>query len=351
VWHERLWDVPAPGVPRTPHAIRLKSAFAQRFTSLFEPLLDLRNSHALYFIGRKRLHDGLPLPPPQVQPLPLMQPRWQPHAAGGGYTRVADPGRMPDGQITVVLLTHPTSRRVPLLLQVMKRYMRMPVVRHILLLLNGAVVPFDMKPFEGKLIIKYFRVNSMNNRLRISAEVSTEMVLWMDDDVQVGEELLRCLHRAWLREPDRMIGLDAKGVKYGELTYDGKVALGKPYTYVAGKTMLFHHSYLDGYLRDEVLTRYVNPEVDTADPSELNFCEDLGLVALVGAMSGKPPLVVETQGGKEELHTGGIGLSTATGWDSMRTRCVIWFEGHFGMMASPAETRRGMCTPMGELAE
>mmetsp|Transcript_7216 Transcript_7216/g.18641 ORF Transcript_7216/g.18641 Transcript_7216/m.18641 type:complete len:125 (-) Transcript_7216:246-620(-) len=124
--------------------------------------------------------------------------------------------------------------------------------------------------------------------------------------------------------------------------------------------MLFHHSYLDAYLADERLVRWVHPErwdrpydstaLRRAD-DEVHFCEDLALVALVANATGKPPLVVETQGGKEELHTGGIGLSTATGWDSMRTRCVIWFEGHFGMMASPAETRRGMCTPMGELAE
>eukprot|EP00873_Tetraselmis_striata_P040319 jgi/Tetstr1/460583/TSEL_000508.t1 len=324
VWHERLWDAPPPGAKGPPTAIRLQPAFAQRFTSVFEPLFEPRSSRDVYFIGRKRLHDGLPLPPPQ--PLPLA-------GAGTEPRRAAQ-----DVKVTVVLMTHPASKRVEQLRESIERYMRMPIVRHVLLILNGATVPFDLQPFEGKLILKAFARNSMNNRLRVGAEVATEAVLWMDDGEAVEEATVACLYRAWAREPDRVLGLDPKTILYDDLKYGGVDPKDRSYSYVAGKTMLFHHSYLDAYLRDRALVRWVNPEEEETHQGELHFCEDLALAALVTHLSGKAPLAVESAGALSagDAKDGDV-------WRNKRSRCILWLEGHFDVMKSPTETRRAVC--------
>eukprot|EP00873_Tetraselmis_striata_P045098 jgi/Tetstr1/465362/TSEL_010048.t1 len=348
VWHEALWDG-ARGVPAGAGGgrIRLKPAFARRFTAVFDTLYDSRGDGGVYFVGRKRAEDGLP-----------RRRRSPPLTVGGGGAGLQ---RAEEGQVTVVLLTHARSKRVQLLHQSLERYMAMPIVRHILLLLNGADVPFDVAPFEGKLILKAFAHNSMNNRLRIAGEVATEAVLWMDDDVVVEEEAVRCLYRTWVGQPDRVLGLDPKGIQYASLRYIANYDFRRHsgYSYVAGNTMLFHHSYLDAYLADERLVRWVHPErwdrpydstARRRADDEVHFCEDLALVALVANATGKPPLVVERIKGAVRGVGVKEGLSLAGGWWTMRARCIIWLEGHFGMTVSPTEKRRQSCSAPRELA-
>jgi SAM-dependent methyltransferase len=337
IWHDHLWDAytgrPGTG-PRDGgalrefelHPVRLKTSFADRFTQMFDSVYDTRDTpelrqlenQGIYFIGRRKLTDGLPrmvLGPP----------------SGTG--------------LTLVLATHPQSMRTPALIRLIKTYHAMPIVRNIVLILNGgAARHLKLEPFASKLILKTFTTNSMNNRFRISREVTTEAVLILDDDVELKEHLLRCLFNQWAREKERIVGTDPRLVVDGdydfhvsEQNHDGQ------YNFVIGKTMLFHRRYLDVFVGDDGLVGYINPEERSpaGASGELHFCEDLAMVALVAKLTGKAPVAVDPGRLSSELDTKG-GLSKDPQWVATRGACGEWLSNYFNM-SFPTETERPNC--------
>jgi len=325
VWHDRLWDA-YKGVPDHErefqlHPIRLKTSFANRFAGLFDTVYDTRDTpelrrlknQGIYFIGRKRA--SLP-----------------------GLPAVAPPAPEP-GRLTVVLATHPGSLRAADLRANIAAYHAMPIVRYIVLVLNGAPAPFDLEPFASKLILKAFATNSMNNRFRVSREVLTEAVLIVDDDIKLAEPLLRCMHTHWSRDKQRLFGLDPKAVHEG--AYQFHPNRRGEYSVVVGKTMLFRREYLDTYLDDKQVTAYVNPE-GQAPGGELHFCEDLAMVAMVAKLSGKPPMAINPGSLRVDLDNRGSSLSLASDWTDMRMACVRWLEAHHGFTL-PVERTQLKC--------
>lgn len=331
LWHDRLWDgyQGRPGTgPRDGgalrefqlHPIRLKKSFADRFVQLFDPLFDSRDTpelrrlqnQGIYFIGRKRAGDTLPPPAP-----------------------VAD-------RVTVVLLTHPGSNRKNYLLRHLRSYHKMQIVAYIVLILNGADAPFDLEPFADKLILKAFSINSMNNRFRIEREVMTEAVLMVDDDVLLPPMTVACLHRHWSADKLRLFGMDPRALHRGEYKYNAHAD--GSYSAVVGKTMFFHRDYLSAYVADNAVQYYVNPEgANSTPPEELNFCEDLAMVVLIAAKSGKAPMAVDDHGMRADLDNNGDGLSLAKGWPEMRIKCIKWLTAHYGLKALPTERHRYQC--------
>ena len=213
----------------------------------------------------------------------------------------------------------------------------MPVVKYIILILNGAAAPFNLQAYSSKLILKSFNINSMNNRFRISREVMTESVLIVDDDMMLQKPLVECMVQHWIAEKDRIFGLDAKATHNGEYRY----AKQGEYSYVVGKTMLFHKKYLDLYLADKEIVQWVNPELPDGG-GRLHFAEDLAMVSLVASITGKAPKVVLHEGMASEYDHKGKSLSVAPGWVQNRYEFVKWLEAHFGKK-SPTESKRAKC--------
>uniref|UniRef100_A0A061QG92 Alpha-1,4-N-acetylglucosaminyltransferase EXTL2 n=2 Tax=Tetraselmis sp. GSL018 TaxID=582737 RepID=A0A061QG92_9CHLO len=286
-----------------PDPIRLEDSFADRFISVYDGIHSSRDApedKGSCHVWRKRAD----------------------HDARNPHPAASDPDK-----ITIILMTHPRSRRLQLLQRNMERYHAMDIVRHIILVLNGARVPFDLAPYASKLILKWFSVNSMNNRFRVSREVFTESVFLADDDDFIPKALLVCLHSKWSEEKDRLFGLDTRSAHL-KVYKKGADSEGF-YSSVLGRAMIFHRKYLDQYVSDEKLLRYIHPETSDVKTSDIHFCEDLAMVALISNATGKAPMAVRDRYHHLKHISTSVSLCKTRQWIQTRTRCVGWLNRHF----------------------
>lgn len=313
IWHDRLWDAyhGTPGTgPRNGgslrefqlHPIRLKTTFADRFTALFDSVYESRDTpelrrlrnQGIYFIGRKK------------------------HADVGLPSMVA-PAAVEKSALTLVVTLHPGSQRTAHLLPLLKAYHAMPIVRYLVLVLNGgAPAPFDLEPFASKLILKSFADDSAINRFRIAREVLTEAVVFVGEGVKMREPLLQCLHERWASDKDRVLGIEP----IQESAAGG-------YAFLSGAAMLFSRTYLDAYLSDETVVARTGAARAVGTP---HSCEDLAMVAMVGKLTGKPPLAIHP-GETGEMYSrlgeqgSGLGLGGSR-HDTGSVGCAAWLHEH-----------------------
>lgn len=237
-----------------------------------------------------------------------------------------EPGAAGNEKITVVLMTHPKSKRAKGMHQVLQYYSDCPSVDKIILVLNGGMKP--LKTYQGIAKVEFaeFAKNSMNNRFAIADRVETEAVLICDDDVLISSPLLDCFISKWEAQRHRLFGFDLRraiGDRYSVGHDPEHHAI-----IVIGKTMVFHKRYLEAYMKDQEMVDWV---------SEPQFCEDIAMNALISSFHDEGPVLVSTAHYKGDPffrrkklpEVGGLSGKKGT-WDGQRNFCVKWLNQHFG---------------------
>ncbi|KAM0790451.1 hypothetical protein ACM66B_003328 [Microbotryomycetes sp. NB124-2] len=194
-------------------------------------------------------------------------------------------------KVTVIITGyHTTGLRPTWLQQSLERYSSAEfedVIEDVLLVWNE---PTRGPPFRVPEPVKVVSggVNSLNNRwIATLPFIKTRALLVLDDDVQVTQAALTCLHSVWRDHSNRLVGPFARRRTGERYEIDELVAVrGSEYSFVLPRVMLVDRGHLEAYARPELAdrTRYV-------DKQEAH-CDDLLLNSVASNATGLPPLRV-----------------------------------------------------------
>eukprot|EP00040_Diaphanoeca_grandis_P017854 m.93781 g.93781 ORF g.93781 m.93781 type:complete len:391 (-) comp26652_c1_seq2:102-1274(-) len=193
--------------------------------------------------------------------------------------------------------------------------------------------PLPPKITKVPITIVLSKGPSLNNRYSPEVEdaVRTESVFHMDDDLCHSEELIEQMLKAWIAQPDLLVGCNfdarfANESKRYQLTNtnpsDHHIRVAP--NMVLTKAMLHHRKYLNMYWKQKEMLRFVD---------KVRGCEDIGMNAVVHNYTRQNPIVFEANGHRKTLNPAD-GLSTdhrpAYYLSQLRTRCVRFMMQHFG---------------------
>lgn len=189
------------------------------------------------------------------------------------------------------------------------------------------------------------KANSLNNRWRMAFFIRTESTLVVDDDVLVGQSLMRCMFETWISFPKQIVGVDSdrRVVRHTDGDYQNPANVNETqmleYTsnVVLTKTMILATRYLVDFMADTSVLRMID---------EQRTCEDIAMNAMVNhANANTGPFYVSSacRNCERQVLNDAGGLSTTafdetknwTSWMQKRSRCVVWSKKHFGSGAFP----------------
>ncbi|KEG08566.1 hypothetical protein DQ04_06901010 [Trypanosoma grayi] len=154
-------------------------------------------------------------------------------AAGGGAFSKGD---VREDALTVVLMSYPQTRRMHRLLQIVRTILyEWPkndgLVYEVLLVWNGLAetIPPALRELQTEYETKYRSVykgpghapylrilpqkeNCLANRWMIAAQLRTDAVLNMDDDLHVPYTSARCLFETWRHSPSSLVAADVRAI-------------------------------------------------------------------------------------------------------------------------------------------
>ena len=163
--------------------------------------------------------------------------------------------------------------------------------------------------------------NSMNNRYRYYAEVSTRTTFSVDDDVLVPKNLIYDMIQ--MSASTDLVGLDARSFSSdGSYSFWGFMY---PNKLVLPKTWILPVQYWKTYVNDQVLQNFIDRG---------NACEDLAMNFIVRVATRKEPRVVTAglfeQQRLELSEQGGLSIvGDRWKWAEKRSACIKWLLAHF----------------------
>eukprot|EP01018_Ginkgo_biloba_P034586 Gb_08191 [translate_table: standard] len=173
-------------------------------------------------------------------------------------------------------------------------------------------------------------VDNLNNRFRPIADLRTDAVFSVDDDVIFPCSTLEFAFSVWQSAPDSMVGfvprmhwVDTKKHDVKQYTYGGwwSVWWMGTYSMVLSKAAFLHKKYLYMYTYEmpASIREYVSRERN---------CEDIAMSFLVANATGAPPIWVKGR----IFEIGSTGISSLKGHSERRTRCLNEFVSLYGHM-------------------
>ncbi|CAC5416562.1 EXT2 [Mytilus coruscus] len=220
--------------------------------------------------------------------------------------------------VTVILMGY-SPRRLNNYDLILPAYVHMPITNQIILIWNNRNISFTPKIDSSKITFIKAKVNSMNNRFNVSQYVHTDAVLIIDDDVLISDSLLSLMLLRWSENIDRLVGISTD--KRFVNSKNEYLVQGKEPSLVIGKTMLFHHKYLQKYMQDKALVEW----------NDKRFCEDISMNALIFKETKLKPLFVPMTAHSSRRNLPDIdGASIIDkNWLIHRTECVQWAAEYF----------------------
>ncbi|OAY48204.1 glycosylinositol phosphorylceramide mannosyl transferase 1 isoform X2 [Manihot esculenta] len=160
---------------------------------------------------------------------------------------------------------------------------------------------------------------NLNNRFKPFADLRTDAIFSVDDDVIVPCSFLDFAFSVWQSAPSAMVGfvprmhwLDLKnGVPYHKYGGWWRVWWMGTYNMVLSRAAFFHKKYLDLY------THAMPPSIQDYIARERN-CEDIAMSLHIANATGAPPIWV-----KGKMHEiGSLAISGLKGHSDRRNKCL-----------------------------
>eukprot|EP00241_Pyramimonas_parkeae_P015565 CAMPEP_0114277208 /NCGR_PEP_ID=MMETSP0059-20121206/666_1 /TAXON_ID=36894 /ORGANISM="Pyramimonas parkeae, Strain CCMP726" /LENGTH=471 /DNA_ID=CAMNT_0001397295 /DNA_START=2281 /DNA_END=3696 /DNA_ORIENTATION=- len=152
--------------------------------------------------------------------------------------------------------------------------------------------------------------NSLNNRYFVHDKLTTEAVVFVDDDVLYDLEHLRDALEVWRVADHRLVGFFARSYRQdnvsGTYEYVCGVSAARSYSLVIGKGLIVHRSHLREYSKPE--NRDLHSIVDETN------CDDLALNFLVANLSHTSPIHHPIQYVELPPVKSYLGLSASSNW-------------------------------------
>ncbi|GFP98376.1 glycosyltransferase family 64 protein c4 [Phtheirospermum japonicum] len=172
--------------------------------------------------------------------------------------------------------------------------------------------------------------NNLNNRFKPIADLRTDAIFSVDDDVIIPCQTLDFAFTAWQTAPHAMVGfvprmhwLDEQKNGVVDYRYGGwwSVWWTGTYSMVLSKAAFFHKKYLELYTHKmpSSIQDYVNRGRN---------CEDIAMSLLVANATGAPPIWVK---GKI-YEIGSSGISSLKSHSDKRNKCLNDFVSLYGTM-------------------
>jgi len=148
--------------------------------------------------------------------------------------------------------------------------------------------------YEYELVhVERHDVNTLNERFHITDEPPTLGILSMDDDVLRSCEAIDAGFFKWVRNPDRMVGFDARSHVVDEKTgvwsyaYLSTTDKTNRYSLTLPRYAFLHRDYMDQYMTE------MSPRIFQMVAKNFN-CEDIAMSFFVSSLTnGKPPLLAD----------------------------------------------------------
>lgn len=200
--------------------------------------------------------------------------------------------------------------------------------RVVVLWCNPHVAPPTVPANTSVPVLLERRSESLNEHFNVTSLVRTSSVLLVHDDLKVKANMMQKLLDTHRAEPHRIVGLDERcfNSRTGEYLGAGR----GPYTMALTRTAIFSRRYLQLYMNDEALLRFVD--------GKYNGGEDIAINFLVHQGSGQWAKVLVGAGGRDELPAPDGLHSTVSKrdpkdkqWVAQRNRCVRWHIEHFSL--------------------
>jgi len=195
---------------------------------------------------------------------------------------------------------------------------------------------------SGKVKIEKHVINSLNERFKVFADTPTLGILSLDDDVMRPCTALDAAFVRWIRNPERMVGFDARthviaekddknSKKGGDKTnwkygYMSTTESSNQYSMTLPRASFIHRDYLDLYpiAIPRPIYKYVAQNLE---------CEDIAMSFFVSSLTnGKPPLLADYWAVKSMVKLySAKKISGGKGHKSTRDTCVNDFAELLGI--------------------
>jgi len=195
---------------------------------------------------------------------------------------------------------------------------------------------------SGKVKIEKHVINSLNERFKVFADTPTLGILSLDDDVMRPCTALDAAFVRWIRNPERMVGFDARthviaekddknSKKGGDETnwkygYMSTTESSNQYSMTLPRASFIHRDYLDLYpiAIPRPIYKYVAQNLE---------CEDIAMSFFVSSLTnGKPPLLADYWAVKSMVKLySAKKISGGKGHKSTRDTCVNDFAELLGI--------------------
>lgn len=172
--------------------------------------------------------------------------------------------------------------------------------------------------------------DNLNNRFKPVADIMTDAIFSVDDDVIVPCCTLDFAFGVWQSAPSAMVGFvprmhwldhEKNGIAYYKYGGWWSVWWTGTYSMVLSKAAFFHEKYLDMYTNEmpSSIRDYITRERN---------CEDIAMSLLVANATSAPPIWV-----KGKIHEiGSSGISSLKGHGAAREKCLNDFISLYGNM-------------------
>lgn len=221
--------------------------------------------------------------------------------------------------------------RVDTLIALTVHYSAVPVFAHVVINWgNPLEPPHKVKSLVVTLGLQH-RVtvverdeDDLNTRFQNSDIIRTECVVIADDDIFIEEDDLVKAYRVWAEHSTQIVGFFPRSHNGQQHKYVSDPV--QQYSMILTKFMLIHRKYLTEYYKEsmEPVRRYI---------SSVKNCEDIAMNFLVGFITSKPPIYIESY---KKLDLGGFdGLYKRPNHAMIRDECVASISKLMGYPSLP----------------
>ncbi|CDW52789.1 exostosin 3 [Trichuris trichiura] len=196
-------------------------------------------------------------------------------------------GNFPKEQFTVVMLTY---NREQVLIQALLRLAELPYLNKVIVVWNGESDPsIDLvwPKLTAPIVLRPGK-NSLNNRFLPFAEIETEAILSIDDDVQLRHDEIIFAFRAWRESRRRIVGFPGRFHSWTNHTWYYNSSHSCELSMVLTGAAFIHKHYF--YLYTYWMPQAIRDIVD-----EVMNCEDVAMNFLVAHVTRLPPLKVTSR--------------------------------------------------------
>uniref|UniRef100_A0A5S6QUL4 Glycosyl transferase 64 domain-containing protein n=1 Tax=Trichuris muris TaxID=70415 RepID=A0A5S6QUL4_TRIMR len=197
-------------------------------------------------------------------------------------------GNFPKEQFTVVMLTY---NREQVLIQALLRLADLPYLNKVIVVWNGESEPSSdlvWPKLSAPIVVLRPGKNSLNNRFLPFAQIETEAILSVDDDVQLRHDEIIFAFRAWRESRQRIVGFPGRFHSWINHSWYYNSSHSCELSMILTGAAFIHKHYL--YLYTYWMPQAIRNVVD-----KMMNCEDVAMNFLVAHVTRLPPLKVTSR--------------------------------------------------------